>query len=64
MEGKVFKIARLLDGKRQREIAAETGISVSYLSAFECGWRRLPDQQIAKLEKALPKLEKAKTLLD
>ncbi len=64
MEGKLFKLARILDGKRQSEVALQAKIPVSVLSQFENGWRILRPEQLTRLEKVLPALQKAKTLLD
>jgi len=64
MKGKLFKMARILDGKSQTEIAAQVQIPVSVLSQFENNWRILRPEQLSRLEKALPSLGKIKALLD
>lgn len=52
-----FKLARILEGKKQIELSAETNIPVSTLSQIECGWRNPNSTQLEKLKRALPRLD-------
>jgi len=46
-------------GKKQIELAKQTGINPTILSQFECGWRIPTPRQFKKLVKALPELKEA-----
>ena len=48
-----FKIARLRAARTQRGIAVQAGIAPSVLSEFECGYRDLPPDILARLYRAL-----------
>jgi DNA-binding XRE family transcriptional regulator len=52
-----FRLARMQEGKKQIEVATESGVPVSVLSLIENGWRFPTPSQVEKLEKTLPKLK-------
>lgn len=58
-----YKIARLAENKKQMELALEAGIPTSVLSQIENGWLNPNPHQVEKLERVLPKLRMAETLI-
>jgi transcriptional regulator with XRE-family HTH domain len=60
----IFKIARVLENRRQNEVAAKARIPVGYLSDFENGKRILSEEQMTRLKNVLSEFEKAKILVE
>lgn len=58
----VFRVARVLSGRKQIEVAREAKIPISVLSMIENGWMNPKPEQLKRLRRALPRLEEAKTL--
>lgn len=57
-----IKLARVLEGLSQLELAARSGIHVTIVSQIEHGWRNPTPDQAEKLERALPALKRAEVL--
>ena len=62
MAANVFKVARVLSGKKQCEVAREARIPFSALSMIENGWLIPKPAQLKRLKKVLPRLEEAEGL--
>lgn len=60
--GNKFKAARVLLGKSQLQLAAETRMHVTLISQLENGWRNPTQDQIERLKKALPNLDQIERL--
>lgn len=60
----IFRLARILGGRKQKEVALEAQIPLSSLSQIENGWLVPKPHQLRKLERTLPKLKIAKTLIE
>ena len=58
-----FKVARVLEGRKQIEVAREAGMSLTVLSMIENGWLNPKPEQEKKLRRALPRLEEAELLV-
>lgn len=52
----LWKLRRIADGKRQRDIAAIIGVSPTYYSAVERGEQRPTDLERRLIERFLPRL--------
>jgi hypothetical protein len=63
MEVNKFKVARVLEGKKAIEIAHEARIPPSVYSLIENGWLIPKPEQLRRLERLLPKLRQAETLI-
>ena len=57
-----FKIARVLLGKSQLQVAAESGIHTSIVSQLENGWRIPTPSQVERLRRVLPNLDQVEKL--
>jgi len=60
MSGLDFKIARIRQGRRQLEVASQTGIHPTRLSKIENNWEKPRDEEVAALRAAL-KLDEDET---
>jgi transcriptional regulator with XRE-family HTH domain len=58
-----FKLARILEGRRQIEVAREAGIALNALSMIENGWLNPKPEQLEKLKRVLLKLEDAEEIV-
>ena len=61
---KALRILRIERGEVLKDMADKLGITSSYLSAIECGKRKMPDDFIAKLSVLYHLSEKERTALE
>ena len=59
----VFRVARVLSGRKQLEVAREAKIPISVLSMIENGWLTPKPAQLKRLKRVLPRLEEAENLM-